>query len=373
MDPRYLLIWAWATVMVVVFPFVAVKTPSDGIGTRRKHSVLAVALLLLPLAAFAATRGWVANTDTVTYRYNFINVVPSTLSELPNYVSSLTKDRIFYVLTALAKIFVSKNPDVYFGIIATFQAIALVFLFRNFSEEPALSFFLFVVSTDYFSWMFNGMRQFVAACVVLFATPFLLRKKPIPALILILLASLLHASALIMIPIALAAVGKAWNKRTIFLLTATIVLAVFAFTSKGRLVEFLRTTTQGTRFGGMVDEWTSSGFDDGTNPIRAVVYSIPAIIAFVGRKKIIEEDDPIANLATNMSTISAGLYVLSVTTSGIFVGRLPIYCSLYGYVLLPWEANRLFDELGRRIFLTCMVIGYCAFHYYQMRLTWGVF
>lgn len=45
-----------------------------------------------------------------------------------------------------------------------------------------------------------------------------------------------------------------------------------------------------------------------------------------------------------MSIVSASIYLVSMFTSGIFIGRLPIYCSLYSYVLLPWEIKHLFNE-----------------------------
>lgn len=45
-----------------------------------------------------------------------------------------------------------------------------------------------------------------------------------------------------------------------------------------------------------------------------------------------------------MSIVSAGIYLVSMFTSGIYIGRLPIYCSLYSYVLLPWEIKHLFNE-----------------------------
>lgn len=43
--------------------------------------------------------------------------------------------------------------------------------------------------------------------------------------------------------------------------------------------------------------------------------------------------------------ISTALYAISMVTSGIFIGRLPIYCSLYANgILLPWELNHLFGQ-----------------------------
>ena len=68
-----------------------------------------------------------------------------------------------------------------------------------------------------------------------------------------------------------------------------------------------------------------------------------------------------------MSIASAGLYVISMFTSGIFIGRLPIYFSLYNYILLPWEINRIFTKQSARIIYIIMVIAYLGFYLYSLR------
>ena len=82
-----------------------------------------------------------------------------------------------------------------------------------------------------------------------------------------------------------------------------------------------------TSYTNMVSDWQSWN-DDGTNPIRVLVYSIPTILSLVGLKYIKEENDPIINLATNAGLVSTSLYIVSIGTSGIFMGRLPIYVSM---------------------------------------------
>ena len=112
--------------------------------------------------------------------------------------------------------------------------------------------------------------------------------------------------------------------------------------------------------------------DDGTNPLRVLLYSIPAILAFMGRDRIRKENDSLINLCTNMSIVTMGLYVVSMFTSGIFLGRLPIYASLYSYILLPWEIRHLFALQSRRIVLLGLLGMYLLFYYYQMHFTWGL-
>ena len=120
---------------------------------------------------------------------------------------------------------------------------------------------------------------------------------------------------------------------------------------------------ENTQYSNMVTDYTAMK-DDGTNPIRVLVYCVPTILAFIGRKKIWESESRLFNLSVNMSIISSGLYILSIFTSGIFLGRLPIYCSLYNYILLPWEIQNIFNDKDSRLVFPISVLAYLAFYYY---------
>ena len=74
-----------------------------------------------------------------------------------------------------------------------------------------------------------------------------------------------------------------------------------------------------------------------------------------------------------MSIISTGLYIISMFTSGIFIGRLPIYFSLYNYILLPWEIENLFTQRSKKIIYIGLIACYIVFYYYQMHIIWQIF
>ena len=113
--------------------------------------------------------------------------------------------------------------------------------------------------------------------------------------------------------------------------------------------------------------------DDGTNPIRAVVYSVPAVLSFIGLKYIRRADERIINLSVGCAVCSSLIYVLSIFTSGIFIGRLPIYMGLYASgILLPWELENVFSSNSGRIVKGMAIVFYCIFFYYQMHFAWGL-
>ena len=102
-----------------------------------------------------------------------------------------------------------------------FHGLSLLFVYRKYSPEYLVSIFLFIASADYISWMFNGIRQFTAVTLIFAATTLILKKKYLPVLLIVLLASTVHQSALLMIPFILIAYGKAWNKKTLLFVLQT--------------------------------------------------------------------------------------------------------------------------------------------------------
>ena len=112
--------------------------------------------------------------------------------------------------------------------------------------------------------------------------------------------------------------------------------------------------------------------DDGTNILRVLVYSVPALLSLVGIRYIRYAEDPVINICTNMTIVSMGLYVVSMFTSGLLIGRLPIYFSLYGYILLPWMIQHMFTEKSAVLVKIAMVGSYLVFYIYQMHFAWGL-
>lgn len=217
------------------------------------------------------------------------------------------------------------------------------------------------------SWMFNGMRQFLAVSITIACFPFVVKKKYIPAIVGILIASLFHQSALLVIPFIFIVQGKAWNNRTILFIIASIVTVLFV----DRFTNILDTLLAETQYQNVVSDWKMAQ-DDGTNILRVLVYSVPALLSLVGIRYIRYAEDPVINICTNMTIVSMGLYVVSMFTSGLLIGRLPIYFSLYGYILLPWMIQHMFTEKSAVLVKIAMVGSYLVFYIYQMHFAWGL-
>lgn len=329
-------------------------------------SVPAAIALVIPYIVAAALRTNAMVGDTASYRKWFLSM-PSNISEWPGVLSEVTKDKGFSVLLLLLKLILGNLDVLFFLVIAAFQIIVVAMVCRKYSCDYWMSIFMFIATTDYISWVNNGLRQFIAVTIIFAATGLILKKKYVISVLLILLAATMHASALLMIPIIFIIQGKPWNRKTILLVLASIIALYFA----DQFTNILDRLLADTAYTNMVSDWQEWN-DDGTNPLRVLVYSIPTILTLIGLKYIRQENDPVINLATNASLVSTALYIVSIGTSGIFIGRLPIYVSMYSmYILLPWEIDHVFTRDSARLVKICAVVLFSVFFWYQMH-AWGL-
>ncbi len=365
MANNYIRILGWIAVIGVLSLMLDVKRRETVCGKEEyRYTPVWAVIAFLPLIIWCGNRGYVG--DTAAYMEAFSDM-PTSLSGIPSYLATITKDTGFYFVSAVIKCMIGNHVNVYFIILAAIQAGMLIYVYRKYSSRYLISFFLFIASTDYVSWMFNGIRQFLAVTITFLGMELILKKKYVPAIAVILIASLMHQSALLMIPFVFIAQGKAWNKKTMLFIMAIIVTVACI----GQFTNILDTVLAETQYKNVVSDW-QEWQDDGTNILRVLVYAVPSILSLVGLKYIREADDPVINLCTNMSIVSVGFYVVSMFTSGIFIGRLPIYFSLYSYILLPWEIDNMFTKRSARLVYLALVGAYLLFYYYQLHFGWSI-
>ena len=318
----WLLIWLF-TVGAILNYFVP-KRQEVVMGKKEvRWKGLASFALILPYIVWAGFRPDQFG-DTGVYRQSFRECV-SSIGEIGSYLSTdITKDKGFYFLMAIEKSILGHSDIVYFLLLAAIQMFVIMWLCRKYSEDFWFSIFLFIASTDYLSWTFNGIRQFTAVVMVYAATPLIIKKKYVPSILIILLASTIHQSALLMLPVIFIIQGKAWNIRSVLCIIASMVALVFV----DQFTNIMDSMLAETQYSNLVSDYQSWN-DDGTNPLRVLVYSIPMLLSLVGIKYIREEDDPVINMAVGASIMSCAILLISSVTSGIFLGRLPIYVSVY--------------------------------------------
>ena len=364
---QYLLVIIWLGILYLVSRNADVYTNEKNFGKNETRVSVAFAIFsVLPLIYWTATRAhWYFDTGTYVKAFS---EMPSTFDGISSYMETVTKDEGFFILSVFIKLIFGNNPEIYFGVLASIQLIILALVFRKYSSNYVLTLFLFVASTDYLSWAHNGIRQFTAVILVFSATEWMLQKKYIQLIAVILLASTIHGSALLMLPVVIVIQGTPWNKKTM-LAIAIFALAIFYAENFTNVLDVMLDDTQYTN---VVSDWQLGG-DNGTNPVRVFIYSVPTILSLIGYRYIRIANDAVINMACNMGILSTLLYLLSMVTSGIFIGRLPIYCSLYAMgILLPWELDNMFTKKSSELMKMALILGFIGFYYLQIHFIWSL-
>ena len=339
----WLLLWIGLVALVVYSAKLKRKETVLGQETER-YSLLFAIITFLPVFLFVSVGE--IRSDVWAYLDGYDKLSPSISEVFQNWWTE--KGPGFTLIEVLIKQVFGNNRDAFRIIFGLIESIPLILIYRKYSEDYVFSIFLFIAMGNYSGWMMNGLRQFLAACIIFAATPLLIKKKIVPTVFIILLAMTIHTSAMMMIPIALVVWFEPW-KKGILISFIVFVVALFVFVN----------TTD------MLNEEILK-YDDGANPIRIVISAIPVVIAFVGRKKIESANNPLINICVNMSVFTMLTFFVATFTNGVGTGRLPIYTGLFNLILIPYLAKNVFDEKISKNIKLFFVIFYIAYFFYSM-------
>jgi len=314
-----------------------------------------VFLTFLPLLIFAGFRDGPGYVDTNAYISSYLNAPGLFDEEFEYYWQCVPKDKGFTLYKCFFKTFFGDWYRPFIFCTAAFQCWAVARFFRRYSYHFAFSFFLFIASGGYFGDIFNGIRQFMAVCIILAGFDYFLQRRYFRYLFCILLAMSIHFSSVVMIPISFAIRGKPFNKKTMW----ALFVGIFACVATDSFVGGMETVLEGTQYSGY-----SENFGQGVNLWRVAFCLIPTVLAFLGREKLLALDNKFINVSINASIVTSSIWLIASVTSGITMGRLPIYVQLFNYILLPFELDVLFTGGLKRLAKIACIGAYSFFYFY---------
>lgn len=337
----WLLLWISLVAFVAYTSKLKRKETVVGQETER-YSLLFASIVFLPVFLFTSIGE--IRSDIGAYLDGFDKLSPSLNQVFQNWWTD--KGPGFTLIEVIIKHIFGNNREAFRIIFGLMESIPLVLIYRKYSEDYVFSIFLFIAMGSYNGWMMNGLRQFVATCIIFAALPLLIKRKFVPLILIILLAMTIHSSAMMMIPIFLVVWFEPW-KKGILVSYIVFVIALFIFVNNTDMLseEILKN-------------------DNGANPIRIAISAIPVIIAFVGRKKIAADNNPLINICVNMSVFTTLIYFVATFTNGIGTGRLAIYTSVFNLILIPYLATNVFDERISKNIKMFFVLFYLAYFFY---------
>lgn len=351
-------LFLWMAIMFVLSMGTQMKRDEQTeSGIRERFTPFFALLVFFPVMLMACLG--TPKSDTYAYLRNF-HSLSSNLSEGWK-IAVASKSPGFVMMGVMIKQLFGDNEIPYRVVITMVHSIPIIAVLRKYSDNYLFSIYLFISLCMHLSWMMNGMRQFIAVTIIFAATPWIIEKKYFHVMLVILLASTFHNTALFMIPVIFLVQEKIWNWKTIILIIVIVALSLFFFRNADVFNDFADS------IGYSLDAARDFG-DDGAHPVRVILSSVPMFISFLSRDELRDENSKIIDICVNMSVITTGVYLISMVTSGIMVGRMPIYTELFNLILLPHVIDIYFDGLNAQFIKTLAVILYFLSFYIQRGL-----
>ena len=333
----------WSMLLMVLLGYLFDKRKS-----KKTSKIIAILVFSYMIFWVGIRDGFV---DTTAYIRAFNQ---ASINDLSSIDFSMGSGWGFELIMIIFKTFISSNYHMWLMFIAIITGTCIARFFYKYSDNFYFSLFLFIATTN-FAWMMNGIRQFLVVAILLETVPLLENQKKWTYFLVILICSTIHFSCIFLIPLYFIFISKPWNLKTILLL----VVVLFIITSTSSFNSFLNTVLRETTYSDSVEQFMG---DDGVNPLRFLVYSITTILAFVCNKCMKNESKEI-QIAVNMSIITTSLYAIGMVTSGILMGRLPIYTQIYQYVLLPKVINKGFTKDSSKLMYALCIVCYILYFY----------
>lgn len=295
--------------------------------------------------------------DTGAYIYNFNKYKHYNIDQIKDLLS--TKEPGFKLLIRIIGIVVD-NEQIFLLI---FAAITIGLILRRiylYSEDIGMSIFLFF-ATGIYAATLNGLRQYLVVAIFFYFTNWIIEKKTLRFIILALILSTIHSSAIVMIPIYFLVRSKPWSFKTFVYLMIALILA-------GNFSGFMENTStilDSTVYSIYTDTLLNDT-DQGANILRVIVMCIPALLSFLGRKNF-EKDDIFYRVYSNMVLINAVVYIFA-WYNWIFA-RIGMFTSVYVLLFYPYVINRIFTEKSKQLSKVFMVILFSFFGIYELHNT----
>lgn len=289
--------------------------------------------------------------DTYFYMHSY------SISQFPLQKLDFKGEFGFYILQSLLH-HISNDPQILIFTTALVTNILIVIVLYKYSRMIEVSMYVFIAS-GLFTVSMNGLRQTLAASIIFAATSFILKGNWKGFMLVVLLASTIHNSALIFIPIYFIVRRKAWSKVTILLLGIAILVTLMYSTFSSLIFGALSDTEYGHY---------STFSEGGANILRIAVTGVPLLIAFMGRKKLRElwpESDTIVNLSL------LGFLFMIISYKDWIFARFDIYFELYTLILFSWIIP-LFAKKQRYFVYYGLITCYFAYFLYEQVITLGI-
>lgn len=259
---------------------------------------------------------------------------------------------------------ISPDPQLLIAVSAVVILAAYTAVLVRYSSDLPVSLLLFLF-VAYIATM-NGIRQVMASALIALAWPCLQNRRPVRFALVVLLASTLHASAIVLIPLYFVISGKRYNPGV--LLFILLVVLCFAFPTAAYRV--MGTVLEDSVYEEYLENESKMGM------MRLLTELVPVIISFIYHRlrksgRVSESGDGtdeqsrrMVDVLINMQMVSLGFTAMGLQM--VYFARLSMYFALVLPLLLPVTIPGVFNRASAKLVKRIAVVMYGFYFAYQV-------
>lgn len=313
------------------------------------HSCRKLCRVIIPIVytLFIGLRHTSIGTDTLTYYEHYY-----TYGRWGCYFVEPGFDWINRVMYGMGY-----NANAFFIVLAAITSLFLYLSLNKLKEGYTIAAFCMYLLT--FSFLINGMRQGIACAIFLYSCNFIITRRPLIYLLLILLASSFHASAIILLPLYFLK-DYSFPKEVYVIIYVLSFIGVFTNISSylPRLELFGRDYSIHLEENLVVASASSLGF------IIACILNV-VILSLMIKNNQFKENPLLANF------VFIALCLKNIGFNLPIIGRLTIYFTWFIYLMYPKILSRKSKPLFGNMDLTRALIFIIVMAIWMNNLTFA--
>lgn len=317
-------------------------------------------LLILVLLVMSGLRGVTVGADTVRYSEKFNAFLETEFSGVRQLIS-MQKEPEFYVLSwGFGRLI--PNVQAWFAFVSLIYLLGVAFVCYWESPDYVFS-MLYVYCMGMFFFSMTGLRQALAMGVIMVSYYFLVKRKLIPFLLLVFLASRFHRSAWVFLaayPIAQLKLG--W-KGLLAGLFAFMVILIFRDSLGSWMTDNIPDELMDARVASYAEgtaRLTASGF---------IIQSLMFVFCLRYRRSVVEEV-PHREALFNLAAIGLIFQAASISIAEFF--RIGMYFDWSYMVLIPVCLQYESGEKSYEFLRTAVEMAFVAYFFYSTVHSYGV-
>lgn len=292
-------------------------------------------------------RGY-TGTDSGTYISGYRDIKYASFESILEM-----NDVAFYILCWIDYRLFAGSVELHYTVLAILTYGPIMYMYVKYTDNFCLAGTLYILTTGYY-FAFNGQRQAVAVGICIIAVLGLIRGNWKWFVIVVLIASRFHSTALFVLPVGFLAKLKTNSKPFIIIAVCLFVSAIFAGSLWNRLFDLLGMMGQDRLVEQYAGESSTYG---GANILRVFVLAAPIVIGIMFYKSL-SGKYKIFDTVLNFNIIGA-ICMLAGTTNWLFA-RLSAYTSPFIPMLLML-CGKKFESRTKIIYYAVVIVLYFVY------------